>query len=594
LRRLSTREFAACLLLVALALSPLVFVQGESWYLNHDGAQYIERARNLLDHGRFAEVDGSFPAVHGPGMAFLVALVWLLLPDDPAAAVWLVRIAGVVCVVLLYLLGRRLAGPPAGFVAAGLFALMPAATSDLYRKITPDLVMLAFLLGGRLLLFSALDRRSRARGLLAGCLFALAVLMKETAFLVAAPLLLLPVVYPPWRGAERVVFSALLPAVAALLAWFCLRQEASDYDLLSGAPVGLVSLLSATCVAALAWLAFAPSLPAPRPGAAFVAAALLLYGAGLAYVDLEISTTVGEFTPEASLRRLQNLFADAPLWPLLVAAPFACVTLSRRYPAARVPAVLAGGFLITGWWFLQSGESRHALPLAAMLCLSAGVAAAPLAEMVPRTGWSQGWRPAAAAVAAVGLVFLAGLPEQLDEYRLAADRQEPRRAIASWLQGNASSDKRVVVVGDLARHARALAGAPADVSVVSPAKITGALPEQLAEGYLAIELMAPSVDCADTCIAGVTQLELLVSIAESEAAFVLVQAGDGVQRYLERAPGFRPAFVTSEFTVYRVSLDRLRPIRYRPVYSGPALEYAAGLTGMDAQALRQASEWTPR
>jgi 4-amino-4-deoxy-L-arabinose transferase-like glycosyltransferase len=118
LRRLADRHA----LRVGSALEPLDVRPGS------DSAVYASVAEQLYEHQRFAIPGTASPYDWSPGAPLLYAGVYYATGGvHPGAARLVQALLGALAIVLVYLIGRRLAGPLAGLAGALLFAVYPVA-----------------------------------------------------------------------------------------------------------------------------------------------------------------------------------------------------------------------------------------------------------------------------------------------------------------------------------------------------------------------------------------------------------------------------------------------------------------------------------
>jgi 4-amino-4-deoxy-L-arabinose transferase-like glycosyltransferase len=107
---------------VGSALEPLDVRPGS------DSAVYASVAEQLYEHQRFAIPGAASPYDWSPGAPLLYAGVYYATGGvHPGAARLVQALLGALTIVLIYLIGRRLAGPLAGLIGALLFAVYPVA-----------------------------------------------------------------------------------------------------------------------------------------------------------------------------------------------------------------------------------------------------------------------------------------------------------------------------------------------------------------------------------------------------------------------------------------------------------------------------------
>jgi 4-amino-4-deoxy-L-arabinose transferase-like glycosyltransferase len=91
-----------------------------------DSAIYASVAEQLYEHQRFALPGSSSPYDWSPGAPLFYATIYYATGGvHPGAVRLVVALLGALTIVLVYLIGRRLAGPLAGLIGAGLFAVYP-------------------------------------------------------------------------------------------------------------------------------------------------------------------------------------------------------------------------------------------------------------------------------------------------------------------------------------------------------------------------------------------------------------------------------------------------------------------------------------
>jgi 4-amino-4-deoxy-L-arabinose transferase-like glycosyltransferase len=91
-----------------------------------DSAVYASVAEQLYEHQRFALPGAASPYDWSPGAPLFYATVYYATGGvHPGAVRLVVALLGALTIVLVFLIGRRLAGPLAGLAGAALFALYP-------------------------------------------------------------------------------------------------------------------------------------------------------------------------------------------------------------------------------------------------------------------------------------------------------------------------------------------------------------------------------------------------------------------------------------------------------------------------------------
>ena len=118
-----------------------------------DADMYEHLAAHLYRDGEFGLLASANPYDFAPGAPFFAAGVYTLVGDvSPEAARLGLAVAGTVGVLVVYLLGRRLAGPLAGVVAAAVAAIYPPTlfytsllAGEVLAMVTVPAAVLAFL-----------------------------------------------------------------------------------------------------------------------------------------------------------------------------------------------------------------------------------------------------------------------------------------------------------------------------------------------------------------------------------------------------------------------------------------------------------------
>ena len=179
---------------VALALR-LVFVD-RAWDIFVDEITYLAIARNLVE-GRGLTVYGEPFYLHPPAFMIVEGGITSLtgLPEHPIDQVQSVRLINVVlgsiATSALFLLARRVAGTPAGVLAALLYGIDAFVIRTNSRNYLETFAILWVILGYLVLLGGRedLDRLGRRRAAIAGMAFGVALLTKDmTFFLSMVPL----------------------------------------------------------------------------------------------------------------------------------------------------------------------------------------------------------------------------------------------------------------------------------------------------------------------------------------------------------------------------------------------------------------------
>jgi 4-amino-4-deoxy-L-arabinose transferase-like glycosyltransferase len=195
----------ALVLRVASALSPLDVRPGS------DSAVYASVAAQIYEHHRFAIPGATSPYDWSPGAPLLYGGLYFATGGiHPGVVRGFVALLGALTCVLVYLIGRRLAGPLAGLVGAGLLAVYPVLIFYSGKLMSEPLATLT--LAGTVLSFMWASDKGRTwwAWAIPGVLLGLTALARPEylVFVVVFALLAL------WRGGLR---PAAVLAVAFVL-----------------------------------------------------------------------------------------------------------------------------------------------------------------------------------------------------------------------------------------------------------------------------------------------------------------------------------------------------------------------------------------
>jgi 4-amino-4-deoxy-L-arabinose transferase-like glycosyltransferase len=176
-----------------------------------DSAVYASVAEQLYEHQRFAIPGSASPYDWSPGAPLLYSAIYYATGGvHPGAVRLFVALLGALTIVLVYLIGRRLAGPLAGLVGAGLLAIYPVQIFFTGKLMSEPLATLT--LAGAVLSFMWANDVGRSRWAWAvpGVLLGLTAFARPEylAFVVVFALLAL------WR--RGLVAAAILAAAFAL------------------------------------------------------------------------------------------------------------------------------------------------------------------------------------------------------------------------------------------------------------------------------------------------------------------------------------------------------------------------------------------
>jgi 4-amino-4-deoxy-L-arabinose transferase-like glycosyltransferase len=123
-----------------------------------DSAVYASVAEQLYEHQRFALPGAASPYDWSPGAPLFYASIYYATGGvHPGIVRLVVALLGALTIVLVYLLGRRLSGPVAGLVGAGLLAIYPVTIFFTGKLMSEPLATLT-LAGAVLSFFWAGDR----------------------------------------------------------------------------------------------------------------------------------------------------------------------------------------------------------------------------------------------------------------------------------------------------------------------------------------------------------------------------------------------------------------------------------------------------
>jgi 4-amino-4-deoxy-L-arabinose transferase-like glycosyltransferase len=224
--------FAAALVAVSVLATSLRIRHLTSVGFGSDEAVYARQGDALL--ASTADAATAWPGVraHPPLLGLLLSGLPGRFDGDLTPRLLVVGL-GVLTVVLTGLLGRRVGGPTAGLLAAGVLAVDPYHV-DVTRQVLVDVPMAACVTAGLLAAASWLDAPSRRALVTAAACLGVATLFKETAALSAVAVLLVAAGVPRSRPAPgRAWALAAYAAVAGLYPVLLLvhggRQRAAEY-----------------------------------------------------------------------------------------------------------------------------------------------------------------------------------------------------------------------------------------------------------------------------------------------------------------------------------------------------------------------------
>jgi hypothetical protein len=210
--------FAALLgvLAVALVLRVIAAANGVEFRHGSDADMYERLAARLYEEGAFGVPGSGNPYDFAPGAPYFAAAVYTLVGQvSPVAARIGMALAGALAVLVVFLIGRRLAGPWAGVAGAALAAVYPPAIFYTGLVMGEPLAMLTA--SGAILAFlwAADDGRSPWVWAVPGALFGLTAYVRPEYLPLTALFALLALAVVAWRrGMARGLAAGALLALA--------------------------------------------------------------------------------------------------------------------------------------------------------------------------------------------------------------------------------------------------------------------------------------------------------------------------------------------------------------------------------------------
>jgi 4-amino-4-deoxy-L-arabinose transferase-like glycosyltransferase len=196
------------------------------WIYDYDEGAYSVGGR-LISQGHLPYQD--FPLVHPPLYDLLLAGIYKVFGYNFFYGRYLSVALFLVCVVLAYLIVKRLYNPTAGLVAAALFAFFPGFYLLWYRVVQEPLGILLILLAAFLAIDYIVNRQHKNRLLFSGLCLGLAVTTKFTlipaviGFALGVVILAMEGHWRSWRSVPSGLFSRELGLlVAGIVAGFIL------------------------------------------------------------------------------------------------------------------------------------------------------------------------------------------------------------------------------------------------------------------------------------------------------------------------------------------------------------------------------------
>jgi len=197
-----------------------------------DSAAYERIARGLHEEGAFRQVGPGTPAHpqpasnYSPGLPLFAGGVFELAGDDDVRLVRiLLALISALAIPVVFLIGRRLAGPAAGLVGAAVIAFYPPLIANAGMLLTEPLAG-TLLAGGVLAILKARDTGGLGTWLLAGLLLGLATMVRPE-YLIICFCLALVLVLIEMRGGFRhsvIPVSVMLLALLIVIAPWTIRN----------------------------------------------------------------------------------------------------------------------------------------------------------------------------------------------------------------------------------------------------------------------------------------------------------------------------------------------------------------------------------
>ncbi|MBK8295276.1 MAG: glycosyltransferase family 39 protein [Solirubrobacterales bacterium] len=212
------------IVLILICLAGLVLRVDSAWQGSAenlpDSAAYERIARGLHDDGAFIQSGPGTPAHpqpasnYSPGLPLLVGGIFEVAGDDNVRlARILLALVGAAAIPIVFLTGRRLAGPTAGLAGAAVVAFYPTLISNSGMLLTEPLAG-TLLAGGVLAILRARDQEALPAWALAGLLLGLLTMVRPE-FLIVTLFLAVTLILLEARGGFR---HAVLPVAVMALA----------------------------------------------------------------------------------------------------------------------------------------------------------------------------------------------------------------------------------------------------------------------------------------------------------------------------------------------------------------------------------------
>jgi 4-amino-4-deoxy-L-arabinose transferase-like glycosyltransferase len=446
-------------LIAILSVPPLVWFEHNWTVVGNDASRYLLAGSQLVLGQGLAYLNDGSHINHGPGFPALIGTLILVFGRDTEALAWAVRLIALANPLLAYYLVKRISGPVAGLIAAGLVALCGYYVTNTFSL---DGALLTLYLLSLLTLLAAIQRDSSLLALLSGLFLGASILTKETAF-VSLPLALLAVLLHDWdlRGA---LWHYLGVAFVCLPWWIWAYSATGEVYLVDRlpvswqAPIVMVSaILLGVAVGAYTSGIIARFLADERrrrcTGWLVVVAwtvslsGLLLATAVPALADLSIEGLrhylAGHLAPNIVVVPVLLLVSGYVIWRAVPQnAPWRLLALALLF---QVPVCLL--VTVEGW-----ASRQFLIPQTLLFCAGAALVVAAGKVALRQRGYTR--RLMGAVVAAALMVLLLGSfvervralllesPDALSEHRMVAPQAGE---MIDWMANNVPEGENIIV-----------------------------------------------------------------------------------------------------------------------------------------------------
>lgn len=159
--------------------SVLMFLPVEYVTLTSDGAYYALIGVNYSNNLGLVDADLS-PITSRPLLSMIFGLFYRLFPPTPVTTFFILRVIYVLTPLLIYMLGTKILSKKVGFLA-GIFVITSYSINNWASVIQVDYILPFFTLLYIYISYQALDKQKNGIHFLAGIIFGLALLTKETS-----------------------------------------------------------------------------------------------------------------------------------------------------------------------------------------------------------------------------------------------------------------------------------------------------------------------------------------------------------------------------------------------------------------------------